>query len=395
MRIMFAVPSYWPSQDGVSHITGYLAQGLAERGHVVFVLTSMGNGGLQELPEYEAHEGVQITRMRIYTRWPLRIYGRDERSTSDAYRKYIREFNPDILVIVCSQTWTLDWIKQDLDKLHCKKIFYSHGYSLWKEKYPYGEKLRARNFWGVWELYRCKKYYDTLYKYIQKFDRAIYLSEQSNSYAYAVKYHLQNGKVLENAIDDRFFADEMRDRYATANRDEIKYLFVANYTENKNQEMLIEAYGAAKIGKSQLILVGFEENNYYYSLEEKRKRILQGQDQKEIALYTHLSREQVIDLYRSCDIFVCSSKSETWSIVAHEAAAAAMPIISTNVGVYCDIPKACIVENVEQMTDKMEHLYYDGESRKRYGEAAYEWIIKKGCRINDKIDWLEAEMKAL
>ena len=72
MRIMFAVPSYWPSQDGVAYITGYLAQGLAARGHDVFVLTSAGNGGLQKLPEYEGHENVQVSRMRIYTRWPLK-----------------------------------------------------------------------------------------------------------------------------------------------------------------------------------------------------------------------------------------------------------------------------------------------------------------------------------
>ena len=37
MRILFAVPSYWPSQDGVANITGYLAGGLAERGHQVLV----------------------------------------------------------------------------------------------------------------------------------------------------------------------------------------------------------------------------------------------------------------------------------------------------------------------------------------------------------------------
>lgn len=395
MRIMFAVPSYWPSQDGVAHITGYLAQGLAQRGHEVFVLTSAGNGGLQELPEHEVHEDVQITRMRIYTRWPLKIYGRDERSTPAAYRKYIREYNPEILIIVCSQTWTLDWIRQDLDKLNCKKIFYSHGYSLWKSKYPYAEKLRARNILGVWELYKCQKYYETLYKSIQKFDRAIYLSEQSNSYEYARKYHLTNGKVLENAIEDRFFAESIRHYYDSAPKDEIKYLFVANYTENKNQEMLIRAYGAADIGKSQLILIGFEENPYYDHLAEIKEEILQGQEEKEILLYTHLSRGKVIDFYRTCDVFVCSSKSETWSIVAHEAAAAAMPIISTNVGVYCSIPRARIVENTEQMKDAMEHFYYDGQDRKSCGEAAYEWVVKKGCREKDKIDWFEAELNNL
>ena len=87
MRIMFAVPCYWPSQDGVTIITSYLAQGLAARGHEVFVLASAGNGGLQKLPERDEHEGVKIARMRIYTRWPLLIRGRDKKSTKKEYRK--------------------------------------------------------------------------------------------------------------------------------------------------------------------------------------------------------------------------------------------------------------------------------------------------------------------
>ena len=48
MRIMFAVPCYWPSQDGVTIITSYLAQGLAARGHEVFVLASAGKSFRRE-----------------------------------------------------------------------------------------------------------------------------------------------------------------------------------------------------------------------------------------------------------------------------------------------------------------------------------------------------------
>ena len=53
MKVMFAVPSFWPSQDGVANITGYLARGLAERGHEILIFTSAGKSGLQVLPESE------------------------------------------------------------------------------------------------------------------------------------------------------------------------------------------------------------------------------------------------------------------------------------------------------------------------------------------------------
>ena len=81
MRIMFAVPSFWPSQDGVANITGYLAKGLADKGHEIFIFTSAGNSGLQVLPEEEVYENMKIVRMRVETNWPLRLRGRDENST--------------------------------------------------------------------------------------------------------------------------------------------------------------------------------------------------------------------------------------------------------------------------------------------------------------------------
>lgn len=389
MRIMFAVPCYWPSQDGVTIITSYLAKGLAAKGHDVFVVTSAGKGGLQELPEKDENEGVKISRMRIYTRWPLVIRGRDKKSTKKIYLKYIKEYAPDVLVVVCAQTWTLDWLLPHLKKLDCVKIFYSHGYSAWNTGATYGEYLRKRNVLGAWIVYKGRRYYSRLHRYIRLFDRAIYLSED----VYAKQHGLTNGRVLKNAIDDRFFEEDMRHCYEE--KACIDYLFVANYNQNKNQEMLIRALAAAKIGKSRLILVGFEENSYYEHLQEVIREVLADQAEKEVVFHTHVSRETVFDLYRMSDVFVCSSQSETYSIVAHEAAATGMPIISTDVGIYSKITGAYIVRDLTQMCDAMEHLYDDAAERARRGQAVREWVCGVECRIQDKVDWLEQDMETL
>lgn len=391
MRIMFAVPCYWPSQDGVTIITSYLAQGLAAKGHEVSVVTSAGNGGLQELPEHDLHEGVEITRMRVQTRWPLFLRGRDNKSTKRAYRRQVKDFSPDVLIVVCAQTWTLDWIVSDLKNLDCVKVFYSHGYSAWKEQYSYKEQLRKRNVVGVWATYKCKRYFDKLHQRIRLFDRVIYLSEENNAAVYADQHGLKNGRILKNAIDDRFFEDDMRHQYEE--KPCLRYLFVANYNKNKNQEMLIRAFSAAGIEKSQLLLVGFEENAYYEHLQEVIREELADQKQKEVLFYTHVDRETVIDLYRTSDVFVCPSRSENYPIVAHEAAATGMPIISTNVGIYNRITGAYIVDGQEQMQKAMEELYDSAEERKRRGSAAYDWVCGQGCRIQDKVEWLEEEIR--
>lgn len=395
MKIMFAVPSYWPSQDGVANITGYLAEGLAGRGHEVLCFTSAGNGGLQELPETEKHNGVMIERMRVYVRWPFRLKGRDAKSTRNAYLARVDSYQPDALIVVCSQTWTLDWIKDTLGQIPCPKIFYCHGYSRLSTHYAYWDKLKKRNILGVWEEYLCDRYYKRLYRYLAQFDLAIYLDKNNNAVRYAKEHHLTNGKILENAIDDAFFHEKMKHTFSEENKECIRFLFVANYSENKNHKMLIDAYAEAQIGTSELVFAGFEDNEYSIYLREYTQQILAGQPDKKVVFHVHLEREQVIDLYRTCDIFTCSSKSETWSIVAHEAAATAMPVISTDVGIYSEMDGVILVHTAEEMRSAMESLYHDPAKRKRCGESVYQWLCTRNCRVADKIDWLETELKRL
>ena len=91
-------------------------------------------------------------------------------------------------------------------------------------------------------------------------------------------------------------------------------------------------------------------------LQEYSNKLLAGCTDKKVVYHVHLEREPVIDLYRTSDVFVCPSKSETWSIVAHEAAASAMPIISTDVGIYREIAGSVIVHSVEEMKEAMPRV---------------------------------------
>ncbi len=392
MRIFFAVATYWPMQDGVANITGYLAEGLAAKGHEVKVLTGMANGGGREEIREETHNHVMIERMNIYVRWPMQIIGLDKESSPKEYLKKIEKYHPDILIVVCSQIWTFDWLMPYLGKISYPKVFYSHGYSKWKEHYSYREKLKHRNILGIIEEYKCKCYYDKLYKYIARYDRAIYLSADSNSVQYAKQHNLRNGVIIENAIDDVFFSSYMRHNYTGRVSGEISFLYVANYNENKNQRMLLHAYARADIGDSRLILAGYEENDYLSDLKKESEKIMNGMKEKRVEFYVHIPREKIIELYREADIFVCTSKSETWSIVAHEAAATAMPIISTDVGVYGKISGVTIIFDEGDLVKAMEKLYCDEGMRRQGGEAAREWVFRQGCRIEDKVEQLEKEL---
>ena len=392
MKIMFAVASYWPSKDGVAQITGYLAEGLAKRGHQVFVLTSSGNRGLQILPEEEMHENVKIDRMRVNTQWPIYLKGRDAKSNPQYYRKVIGEFAPNILIVVCAQTWTLDWIGHEIDKVACPTVFYCHGYSAWKSHYHVKEELLHRNIIGAYQEFKEKKYFEKLYKTIEKFNQVFYLSESNSGNQYAIEHGLKNGKVLENAIDDIFYEESMQHTKSYFKQENIKFLFVANYNENKNQDMLLHAFANAKIGNSTLVLSGFEENDYLMMLRKHAKEWLGDANIKNVIFNVNLSRSDVYELYRSSDVFVCPSKSEQSSIVAKEAAATGMPIITTDVGNAYEIDGAIIVSDEDEMRLAMEQMYKDSELREIKGRTLKKWVDGKGCKISDKVDAFEAEL---
>lgn len=393
MRIMIAVPCYWPSQDGVTHITKYLAEGLAARGHEVLAFTSAGNGGLQELPRQEEHNGVKIERMRVYVRWPLTLRGRDKESTRRVYLNRIRTYRPDILLVVCAQTWTLDWIIPYLDQIKCPKVFYSHGYSRLMERYPIREKLKKRNVLGAWIEYQTYCYYKKLYRSIAKFDMAIYLLEENNSCVYAKEHGLNNGKVLENAIEDEFLSDELR--HEKKNNQKIQFLCVANYNENKNQKMILQAFCEAKIVNANLIFAGFEENEYLKSLRTYQKEHLNEEKGKNVRFYVHLDRSEIYQLYRDSDVFVCGSRSENAPIVHCEAAATGMAVVSTPVGNVEKMDGIFIAKDAEEIKLAMELLTGNRKELFERGERLRSYVLGKKCRISDKVAWLEAELLKL
>lgn len=395
MRIMFAVPCYWPSQDGVTQITKYLAEGLAARGHEVLAYTSTGNGGLQILPEKETHKGVAIERTRVDVRWPLRLKGRDQNSTKEKYYERICSFAPDVLIVVCAQTWTLDWVLPYLDRLKCVKVFYSHGYSRLGQIHLIMDKLKHRNILGAYEEWLVKRYYERLYRAVGRFDLAVYLSELNNSYLYAQEKGLANGKVLENAIEDAFVAEDMRHTEDFFKKTQIQYLYVANYNDNKNQDMLLKAFCEAEIENAVLRFAGFEENDYLTMLREHVSMWLPAQSTKRVIFDVHLTREEIYGLYRQSDVFVCTSKSENCPIVHCEAAAAGMAVISTNVGDVRLKDGILLIEDVKQLKEAMERLYADRSELYERGARLRAYMLGRKCRVEDKVDWLEGELEKL
>ena len=113
---------------------------------------------------------------------------------------------------------------------------------------------------------------------------------------------------------------------------------------------------------------------------------------KKVVFNVHLSREEVCELYRSSDVFVCTSRSENCPIVHCEAAVTGMAVISPDVGDVRLKDDIILIENVKQLREAMESLHFDREELWLRGEKLRKYMLSRNCRAEDKIDWLEKEV---
>lgn len=386
-KLLICVDSFWPYQDGVSNVTQYLAEGIHKLGNEVMVYTNKRGS---DLPDSEIHEGIVIKRHSVITRWPMNLTGTDWNSNPQSYLQTILDFKPDVLCIESYGGWQLDWLFDKLELIDCKKILHFHSIYPKNEKYHMIRYLLSRRFYNAKVDYLAKKYWKKAWTQIKLFDLVLHLYEGSGSWNLCLKHGVNQNAVLENAVDDAFFSEEMH--HKNDPKSEMVFLSVANYNENKNQKMIIEAYKKAKlVGKTKLICIGNRKTEYLERLYELTENVNQGE--KKVILHVGLERRQVLDEFRKADVFVLSSKSEGSPVVLREAAATAMGIISTNVGDAKLIDGVEVVKNTDDMADVMVKMQ-DAAYRKEMGERAREWAIKR-CDRNKKVEWLDERICSL
>lgn len=386
-KLLICVDSFWPFQDGVSIVTQYLAKGIQRRGNEVMVYTNKRG---MDLRDREIFEGIIIKRHSVVSHWPMSITGTDDNSNPQSYMQVISEFEPDVLLIESYGNWQLDWLFDRIKLIDCKKILHFHSIYPDGEKYHIINSLLKRNYYNAKVDYQVRKYWKKAWKEIKFFDLVLHLYKNSGSWNACLQHDINQNAVLENAVDDIFFSEEMYHKHCQ--KDETIFLSVANYNDNKNQKMIIEAYKTASLkGKTKLICIGNRETKYLEMLQEAADKV--NEEGKKVILYVGLERRQVLDEFREADVLVLSSKREGSPVVLREAAATAMGIISTNTGDAELIDGVEIVYGIDDMVNSMVKMQ-DAAYRKNMGERARNWAMKH-CDRNEKVEWLDKRILSM
>lgn len=377
MNIIFTVNTYYPCKDGVQAVTGYLAEGLVQRGHRVTVVTcAYGNEVLEE-----NYHGVDIIRVNVHTVHAM------YRGDIAEYRSLILEKakDADVLVNVCTQQALTDVLFPILDKISCKKVLYMHG--MYDRKWHWDTMTGFSDVaHKIYNNIRWRNYYKVSGKYFRLYDRVIQLHQfdAANLY-FKKKYHIDSD-VIENAAADVFFDKNLNTEHKVP---EVYAICVANYMPRKNQEFVLRAFYEAKLPeKYELIFIGSERNDYYEKLLRLNEELEQQYGKRRIHFLYGVPREETIEYIKSAKVYLMGSKWEAFPISIVESMAAAVPFITTDVGCVRYLPGGVVVENTKGMAYWLEVLTMNEGSRESLGRAGVEYA-GENLSILSKVKQLE------
>lgn len=372
MKILISAFTYWPAVDGVQNVTEYQAEGLAARGHDVTVLT----GYLPEknLPEEEEHNGVHIRRFAAYTETML------HHGDKAAYQRLLKEYaaKVDVIMTVCPESWCTDWAIPLAGQLDCAMVMMTHGihdfrWSTFKDKSMYGV---VRKVWG--DL-RWPPYFAQNWDNIRCYDTVIQLHEKDFATQYFEKHGVKGQKVLYNAVDDAFFANDIKKKKQIIN--------VGTYCKRKNQIKALEAFYAAALPGYKLVLIGSACNGYYELLKKRTAELSQIYGSRDVEILAAIPREETIRLVKQSQVYLLTSISEMFPVSLIEGMAAGCAWVSTDVGIDRYLPGGEIANTPQEIAAALRHVTAE-ENYAGLATASRDFA-KANCSKQTQVDKLD------
>jgi glycosyltransferase involved in cell wall biosynthesis len=215
----------------------------------------------------------------------------------------------------------------------------------------------------------------------RKVDKVFYVGRYNKEYY--LKYGLKESQLIfaPHAVDnDRFSSNasewEMKAAEERTNlfipNDAIVFLYAGKFYELKQLDVLIKAFKKVKGVHYRLVLYGNGE-------QEHELKDLAKEDTR-ILFQSFKNQSEMCWVYRVGDVFLLTSKSETWGLGVNEAMACARPAIVSN---QCGCSPELIVENktgftfhIENSNDLVNSMqkFTSREMAKQMGKEAFNHI---------------------
>lgn len=341
MNVLITVKTYWPEVNGVQNVTQYQAEGLAERGHNVTVITSDYQG---KYPSEETHKNVKIIRLPIYD--SNTIHHGDKK----AFQRLVLELTKDCdaMMNVCLQGWAADWVIPVLSKIKCRKVLMNHSMHdfVWRERdfrsiKDFGKKVIKNVKYGI--------FYPKNWKYIAQYDAIAFSHEKDYALEYFKKHGYKNIFVLYNAVDDTFFDIDSSEKQNII-------LNVGTYNDRKNQLKTLELYYKASTSDYELVLIGMPDNDYYKELVRNNDQMKMENPSKKVTILCNADPDLTTWYFKHCKIYMTNSTWECLPVSLIDALAGGAAYLSSDAGVIKYVPGGIIANDDEAMVRNLELL---------------------------------------
>jgi glycosyltransferase involved in cell wall biosynthesis len=321
MRIMFLCLNYIPKQGGVEIATSLIASELSSRGHSIAIVTSMEDNSVK----YEADENIRIFRFPVnkYLIPPWKGYYFIRRYLSDI-QKIAKDEKIDVINIIHYNAVS-SWAYQLKDKFEVPIIITVHTL------------LSADNRSLSWRFSVIEPFRRLLCLYpILWFEKR---SLCSSNYLIAISNGLYNRckkirddnnvELIPNAINFGQFNTEIGPKSIDCGN-AFKILCSGRFSPEKGQIYLVKAI--AEVSKSipvHLFLLGGGTEKYRQQLEFEVKRT---GIENIVHFMKPIPYTEVPTLYKSMDLIVQPSLSETFGIAILENMSLGNVVIASSVG---------------------------------------------------------------
>ena len=385
MNILITVHSYYPNHDGVQFVTQYLAEGLAKKNHKVTVVTNMYKDRTDL--KNEIHNNVNIIRVDVGTKHTIH-YGNKKK-----YIKLIKELsnNNDVMINVCTQCATTDFILNELDEIKIPKILYLH--SIWDFKYKKENFISLKSLISkIWCNIRWKFYYWRNGNNFKKYDVITQLHEMDYANSFFKKKYSINSVIIENAAEKSFFEQEIDENIDLPK----KYLLnVSNFLKRKNQLKCLNLFLNSNIPEDwELVLIGSRENNYSKLLEKRYMEYKKknSKNNKKVHILYNVPRKNIYTYVKKASIYLMTSKWEAFPISLIECMASKVPFVSSDVGIVKFLSGGVTCNGDEEYLFWLNEFISNEEKRLAYGKMGF-LEARQRFSIDEKVNQLEIIIK--
>lgn len=244
--------------------------------------------------------------------------------------KIVEEFNPDI--IFTNHLYIMTSIVASLN-LNCKIFAFCHG-----------TDLR--------QLYKNDIHKDFIIANIPKLDGIFALSEKQK-YEIEKVFNFNKDKVyvIGGGYDTDFYYDDKEKIYYRNSR--VKLIYAGKFSRAKGVIYLLKAFEKIKDKYNvELILAGNGTGEEYKEIIKFSEKL-----SDKVKLYGYMSKKEISDLFRLCDIFIMPSFYEGLSLVTIEAIACGLKVVMNELENFIDFVGDDIVKSRNIEFVKMPKLY--------------------------------------